>query len=599
MLKFTIIFKKKNMPNLRRILKLASPLNSLRNTIIILGIISSLLAQAVPFASKFAVDEIQKQIENGTGDYEKMVYIIIGGFVLSVLRIGTSSLTARLGDKYGGELRRFWIYKFYNHIIQLPQSYFDTEMSGKIVNQLNRGIAGMQQFMNTFTNFLMLTFLQTFISILILFYYSWQVGILVVILFPIYISLSMYSSKRWGELEVPKNQLEDLTRSRIQESILNMRLVRGFNRQVDEVDFIEDKQKKVNEIYADQSSTFHKFDFIRNLSLELILLAVYFILFRNTFNGIYTIGEVVLVIQLINTLRLPLITMSFILTQLQTAEAGSKEFFEVMDLEPTEIIDDNDYEQIPVQSIEFSDVRFAYDEEEVLKGVNLKIEKNQQVALIGESGAGKSTVINLIMKFYDPTAGSIILNDRDYSDMTHRELRANTSLVFQDNELFSTTVRENVAYGKPDATDDEVVEALKRANAWDFVSKFDDGIEAEIGERGVKLSGGQKQRIQIARAILKDAEIVILDEATSNLDSRSESLVQKAIENLTKDKIVVIIAHRFSTIQNVDKVFVLDGGVVADSGSPDELAQRDGIYKQLLEYQLDGNKKLLKRFELG
>jgi ATP-binding cassette subfamily B protein len=172
------------------------------------------------------------------------------------------------------------------------------------------------------------------------------------------------------------------------------------------------------------------------------------------------------------------------------------------------------------------------------------------------------------------------------------------ALVFQDNELFSSTIRENVAYGKEGASDREIITALKKANAYEFVQKFKEGLDAKIGERGVKLSGGQKQRIQIARAILHDKPILILDEATSSLDSKSEKLVQDALEKLFKNRLVIIIAHRFSTIQNVDRIVVIDHGTITDSGTPRELAKKDGIYSELLRYQVEGNKKLLSEYDL-
>lgn len=204
----------------------------------------------------------------------------------------------------------------------------------------------------------------------------------------------------------------------------------------------------------------------------------------------------------------------------------------------------------------------------------------------------------MILKFYDPTAGKILLKDLDYKKLDHGFVRNNISLVFQENELFSTSIKENVAYGNPNASDEDVVKALKLANAWDFVQKLPKGIENEVGERGVRLSGGQKQRIQIARAILKNAPILILDEATSSLDAKSEKEVQDALENLMKHKLVIIIAHRFSTIQNVDKVLVVDSGTIVESGTPQELSKKKGIYSELLNYQIEGNKKLLEKFDI-
>jgi ATP-binding cassette subfamily B protein len=387
----------------------------------------------------------------------------------------------------------------------------------------------------------------------------------------------------------------------MQEVISNITLVKSFNREKSEFESVSKNLNASNVIYARQSKTFHIFDFLRGLSLNIILFAINILVFYNTYQRALTIGEMVLILQLVNQARIPLFAMSYLLTQIQRAEAGSKEFFEVLRLESTE-----DFRKIPKQkkilnpSILFKNVSFKYDESDtILKDVSFEIKKGKAVALVGHSGAGKSTIINLILKFYNPTSGDILINNMSYKDLDYASLRQNISLVFQENELFSSTIKDNVSYGKQGASEKEIVEALKLANAYDFVMKLPKGIESEVGERGVRLSGGQKQRIQIARAILKDAPILILDEATSSLDAKSEKDVQDALENLMKNRLVIIIAHRFSTIQNVDSIIVLDQGKIVSHGSPGELAQEKGPYQELLQYQIDGNKKLLEKYDLS
>jgi ATP-binding cassette subfamily B protein len=307
-----------------------------------------------------------------------------------------------------------------------------------------------------------------------------------------------------------------------------------------------------------------------------------------------------LLIQLLAQARLPLFAMSFILTQIQMAESGSKEFFEILELPSKENFSKNfDTEKVKTPTLEFKNVSFKYETSNmILKDISFKIGHKEQVALVGHSGVGKTTLINLILKFYEPTQGDILMKDKNYKDLDHRFIRNNIALVFQESELFSSTIRENVAYGTLDAKEEDIIKALKLANAYDFVMKLPKGIDSEVGERGVRLSGGQKQRVQIARAIMKNSPILILDEATSSLDSKSEAEVQEGIKNLMKDKLVIIIAHRFSTIQHVNKILVIDEGQVTDSGSPQELSGRPGIYRDLLHYQVEGNKKLLASFDI-
>ena len=587
------------MKNILKIFKVAGPLKHLIYLITVLILISAVLELVAPILSKYIVDEIVLQIQTGTGDMQKLLLLIAGGFVISLIGISLSSLGERAGDHFAGRLQKHLTEIFYRKVLTLPQTYFDTSLSGKIVNQLNRGIESIKDFVNTSTNFILPTILQSIFTIIVLAYFSLSTSLLVFLLFPIYISISYISAKRWGLQEVKKNKLEDLGRGRIQEVISNIKLVKSFINEKNEYDYISENREDINKIYAMQSSTFHIFDFIRNLSLILILLGINVIIFYNAFQGNLSIGDMVLIIQLVAQARRPLFAMSFILTQVQNTESGSKEFFEIINLPSSENFEaKTDLVKLKQAGIEYKDVTFHYeDSKNVLRDVSLSIAPQEKVALVGHSGAGKSTIINLLLKFYLPGKGEIFLNGMPYTELNHQFVRNNISLVFQENELFSSTVRENVTYGNK-APEKEIVAALKLANAYDFVMRLPKKLDSQIGERGIKLSGGQKQRIQIARAILDDSPILVLDEATSNLDSKSELEVQHGMENLMKDKTVIIIAHRFSTIQNVDRVFVIDDGSIIDSGKPKELSTRKGIYSDLLRYQIEGNKKLLENFEI-
>ncbi len=588
------------MKNIVKIIKISRPLHPVAVLITILIVITSLLELATPIFSKFIVDEITNKTQDGNADTHSLIFWIGMAFVFSLISLVLTSVTNRLGDHFAGRLRKFLTEKYYHKVLTLPQSYFDSELSGKIVNQLNRGISSIGDFANTSTNFLLPMFLQSVFTIAVLAKYNVPIAFFTFILFPIYTYLSYYSSKKWGESEVAKNQIEDKSRGRIQEVVMNMILVKSFNRQKSEYQFISNKLAESNQIYATQSKSFHIFDFLRGLSLNFILLLINIVVFLNTFQGKLTIGEMVLIIQLVAQARRPLFAMSFILSRIQSAESGSKEFFEVLNLESTDQLRNVKIsERIKNPSLKFENVSFQYEKSEgVLQNVSFEILPLQRIALVGHSGAGKSTVVNLILKFYDPTKGSISLSGKDYKNLDSLWIRENISLVFQDNELFSSTIKENILYGKEKATDKEIIQALRLANAYEFVKKFPHGINSEIGERGVRLSGGQKQRIQIARAILKNAPILILDEATSSLDAKSEKEVQMALENLMKDKLVIIIAHRFSTIQDVDHILVIDKGKIVDNGTPGELAKKEGLYRDLLNYQVEGNKKLLQEFEI-
>ena len=588
------------MENIFKIIRISKPLHNIALAIGVLILITASLELVPAILSKFIVDEIVNQIQHNGGSLNRLIFLLAVTFFLSLLGVILTTAANRLGDHFAGKLRKFLTEKFYDKVLTLPQSYFDSEISGKIVNQLNRAIQTIQNFINGSTNFMLPTFLQSIFTIAILAYYSVPIAIFVAALFPIYLWLSFNSTKRWGMREVEKNKFEDLNRGRITEVVANIKLVKSFNSQLSEFNFVVENLSDINKIYAKQSWTFHKFDFARNLSLILIILGISLVAFYNAFTGAITIGTLVLILQLVNQARRPLFAMSFILTNIQQAEAGSKEYFEILELPSAESYKKKEISKpITNPTIEFKNVTFKYEKSEmVLAGVSFKINPKEKVALVGHSGGGKTTLINLICKFYNPTSGNIFLAGKSYKKLTPQFVRNNIALVFQESELFSTSIAQNVAYGKPDAKKAEIQKALKLANAWEFVQKLPSGMDSEVGERGVRLSGGQKQRIQIARAILKNSPILILDEATSSLDSKSEHEVQIALDNLMRDKLVIIIAHRFSTIQNVNRVIVIDEGKVVDSGNPQELSTHKGIYAELLHYQIEGNKKLLEKFEI-
>lgn len=587
------------MKNVFRLIELAKPLRGWMWSIAFLIILTALLELVAPILSKSIVDEIVAKLGGKSSSLNNLIFLIIVAFAASLLGNTLSVVTNRMGDHLAGRLRKFLTNLFYQKVLTLPQSYFDTEISGKIVNQLARGIASTLQFINGLTNFILPMFLQSIFTIAVLAYYSPLVAFFTLVLFPIYFFLSYYSSVKWGKEETKKNEIEDISRSRIQEVIGNIKLVKSFSNEQNEADLVSDNLEKSNQIYARQSQSFHTFDFLRGLSLNVILLLINLVVFYNTFQGLLSIGEMVLIIQLVAQARRPLFAMSFILTNVQMAETGSKEFLEILDLKSTEFYHKKETApKVTDPTITFKNVSFKYDTSEtILDDISFTINKKEKVALVGHSGAGKSTIVNLILKFYEPTDGTMLMKDHNYNEVSHMFVRQNISLVFQENELFSTTIKENVSYGSR-ATEKEITEALKKANAWDFVQKLPKGLESEVGERGVRLSGGQKQRIQIARAILKDSPILILDEATSSLDAKSEKEVQDALEFLMKDKLVLIIAHRFSTIQNVNKIIVVNDKKIEASGNPQELAHKKGIYSDLLKFQVEGNKKLLESFDI-
>jgi subfamily B ATP-binding cassette protein MsbA len=284
-------------------------------------------------------------------------------------------------------------------------------------------------------------------------------------------------------------------------------------------------------------------------------------------------------------------TFTGLYSQLQESLGASKRIFELLDLQSDlpEVVNPKKLNSVQGHVV-FDQVSFRYGdrgEELILHDLRLEAKPGEVVALVGPSGAGKSTLINLIPRFYDPTQGRILLDGMDIKDLGLLDLRSQIAIVPQETQLFSGTIADNIRYGRPSANDEDVIQAAKAANAHTFISEFPDAYKTIVGERGVKLSGGQRQRVAIARALLKNPRILILDEATSSLDSESEALVQEALEVLMKGRTTFVIAHRLSTIRNADKILVLDDGNIIQQGSHEDLLQQGGLYKDLYEKQFE------------
>lgn len=305
-------------------------------------------------------------------------------------------------------------------------------------------------------------------------------------------------------------------------------------------------------------------------------------------DGVWTTGSFFAFLGGAISMYQPMKNFSRINPVIQQAAAGAERIFVLLD-EPPDIEDHPHAKTMETfkDTIAFNHVYFAYDKREnVLKDVSFKINKGDSIAFVGPSGAGKTTLVNLLLRFYDPQGGSITIDGIDVRDLTIFSVRNHISIVTQDILLFNESVKYNVAYGRENATDDEIIQACMLANAHSFIMNLPQGYSTGIGERGILLSGGQKQRLSIARAIVRNPDILILDEATSSLDAESERLVQEAMDRIMKDRTVMVIAHRLATVKKVDRIFVIDKGTIVEAGPHKELFKKEGMYKKLYELQL-------------
>lgn len=565
----------------------------------LLTILLSIVYLLIPMLSGWAIDEMS----NGTGtNIRYMVWLAIGIMIIELISTIGNNINGYLGDMLSIKLNKLLSYKYYEHLLELPQNYFDTEQTGKIVNRLNRSITQITNFMQMLSNNFLQFIFSTVFTLIIVAYYSWTIAILLGMLYPIYIFLTLKTSSVWQDYQRKKNINNDIAIGRFAEAIGQIKLVKSYIQEKRELKHLDHRLQKAVNLNEPQSRYWHKRDVQRRVILNIIFFLVYLFIFIQGARGEFSAGQAVALILYAMQIRIPLFTISFLVDNTQKAIADSKDYFDVMSLD-TQVDDNENSQELRIQkgAIRFNNVSFKYASKPVLQKLDFDIEPGTKVALVGESGEGKTTITNLLIRLYDPQTGSITIDNQPIININKRSLRSNIGIVFQEPSLFSGTIAENIAYSKPSASKVQIINAAKAANAHNFITSFDKGYQTEIGERGLKLSGGQKQRIAIARAILKDAPILILDEATSSLDSRSEVEVQGALKRLMNGRTTIIIAHRLSTIAHVDKIITLKNGRVDEVGAPRELSLTNGIYSQLLAITNENDesaKKQLKSFDI-
>lgn len=591
--------------------------------ILFTSVLITATALLMPFIISGATDEVVDVVKAGghtDGHVKTIVWFAVALLVADLANTFISNIGGYIGDVAAVRMRRILSTRYFEKLLTLPQSYFDRELTGTIINRLSRNISETTQFLNMFANNFLPMLLTTFAVLIISAVYSWPLALLLLIVFPVYMYLTSLTSKKWQVLEQQKNEQFDIAGGRFAEVVGQIRVVKSFGQEKRELTSFDDRYASTVATTRVQSRYWHLMDAARRGSLNVIFFGVYAIVFVQTVRGVFTIGDMVLLIQLVNMARQPVMMMSYLVDSGQRAVAGSRDYFKVLDEMPERDIAALAADDAPASRassatargsvdgrddtvIEFDDATFGYDDDRaVLEHIDLSIRHGERIAFVGESGGGKTTLISLLLGLYRLREGRLSVFGRDVDETPLAQLRSDFGVVFQDSSLFSGTIRENIAYGRPDASEEEIVDAAKRANADIFIRRFDDGYDTTIGERGLKLSGGQKQRIAVARAMLKDAPILILDEATSALDTKSERLVQAGLDELMEGRTSLIIAHRLSTISTVDRIVTLRDGRIDEIGPPEELAVSGGIYAELLALQASGrktDKKRLKEYDIA
>lgn len=611
------------MDSITRIVRSASALWPYYLGVLLTATVSAILALTSPFIVRGATNTIVDAVQGGTDSGDALRKVLIFAAFLFLADAANSvfkNIGGYIGDVMVSRLRQILSTRYFAKLLSLPQGYYDNQVTGTIIARLDRSIMFITMFVQSFANNFFSTLIQVAAVLAITAWYYWPLAVLLAALFPVYMWLTALTSKRWQKFEKDKNEQIDVANGRFAEVIGQIKVTKSFVAEPRELkDFARHYGKYVSTTQP-QSRWWHSMDTIRGLAMALLFFGIYAVIFWRTLHGYFSIGDMVMLLQMVTMAKQPVFMMSWIVDSAQRAIAGSRDYFKVME-EPvertvnTEVVaattaaDEPDLDlrlpqplvphaDAPVFS--FRDVEFAYEKgKPVIQGISFHADEGQKVALVGESGGGKSTLVDLLLGLYTPSAGQLCVLGHDVRDLSAEELRASVGVVFQEPFLFSGTIRENIAYGKPGATDEEIVAVAKRASAHEFISSFPDGYDTIVGERGLRLSGGQKQRVAVARAMLKDAPVLVLDEATSALDTKSERIVQAGLDDLMRDRTTLIIAHRLSTIANVDTIVTVDKGQVSEIGSPAELAQTGGIYSQLLQLTQStsaADKQRLKRY---
>ena len=546
-------------------------------------ILTSLTTAATAWLLDPAIKEI---FENKN---REMLYLIplaiVFTFIIKAFSIyGTRIITIKVGIKIIKNIQTLMAQKFLLSDI----SHITKKHSGKYLSNFTNDITTL---FGVLIGVVVTLFKETFTLIALLglmFYHDWQLSLLAMIMIPVAAISSKNIGKKMGKKVHVSLEASDKFMKFLSEIIKGSWLIKIYQKE-------EDELKKISMIIDERFKAIRKVEQTRLgagpimeiISAIAIAIVVFFAGYRSM-QGAITLGEFVSFLAALMLAYQPVRALAGINVGIQEGITAAKRIYEIID-QKNEIYNDENAPSLKLKNatLEFKNISFTYpDGTHALKNLSAKIEGGKKVGLVGISGSGKTTFLNLIPRFFNLKHGTILIDDQNINNINLNSLRKEISIVSQDVILFDDTIRSNILYGNASASDDEIINACKFAAAQEFIEKLPNKYETIIGENGIKLSGGQKQRLSIARAILKDSPIILLDEATSSLDSESEAVIQKAIENLTKNKTTIIIAHRLSTIMNCDKILVFDSGQIVAEGSHEFLVNNSLIYKNLYEKQI-------------
>jgi len=557
-----------------------------RRKIVSLGLflilVRSLSGLVLPYASKTLIDEVIP-----SKDTDALIYLLVVVCAALLFQSISSFSLTRLLSVEAQHLISILRAKVQQKLLKLPISFFDNHKSGALVSRVMTDVEGVRNLVGTGLVQLIGGSITATISLVILIKINWQMTLFIFFPVLLFAGIALKAFKYIRPIFRTRGKINAKVTGRLTETLNGIRVIKGFNAENQEKVVFE---KGVDELYQNVKKSLTATAFMTSSSTFLLGLASagimgmggYFIM-----NNTMTYGEFVSFTLFLGFMIAPIVQMSNIGSQLTEAFAGLDRTQELMGLSEE---NDPEIRTINLDQVEgnvsFKNISFSYDDKtEVLHNISFEAPKGSVTALVGSSGSGKSTIAGLATAFLKPKTGQVLIDGVDLSKVNLKSFRSKLGVVLQDDFLYEGTIRENILFPRPSATEEELLQAVEGAYVNEFTDRFDDGLETLIGERGVKLSGGQRQRISIARALLAQPKIVILDEATSNLDTQSEAFIQKSLNVLMQNRTTFVIAHRLSTIQKADQILVIEEGDIVEYGKHDELIQAKGRYYKLYTYQ--------------
>lgn len=524
--------------------------------------------------------------------------IVVLGLIKSILGYYNRYTSEWIANQVAYNLRN----RLYDHLQNMPFSFHDHMPSGQLISRVIEDVRSLQGFTGHGITELVRVVLLTVVITVILFTTHPQLAFVALIPLVVLVIITSDFGKKIGSLFLAvDNTLGELS-SHLQENVIGVQVVRAFSREKYEIEKFNRTNRK---LFDAQITVLANWSRIMPTTVLLITLSTILILWvggRMVINDQLTIGQLVAVNSYVLLLMMPAQQIGWLVNAGGEASAGIQRIFEILDHQPEIRNEPMAIEPGTLSGkVEFKHVTFKYDDEQstALHEINLTVFSNQVIALIGTTGSGKTTLVNLIPRFYDVHSGAVLLDGMDVRTLDLTQLRRQIGIVLQTSLLFSTTIRENIAYGRPDATEEEIISAAKAAQAHEFILNLPQGYDTIIGERGVTLSGGQRQRVAIARALLLNPRILILDDSTSSVDTETEHLLQKALTTLMEGRTTFIIAQRLSSIRRADLILVMDQGHVVEQGTHTELLQKQGLYREIYELQLQDQERFHEDLERG